>query len=388
MEFFLRNPSTRALEDYNGRDLIDLWFSWKDTVKQDQITSTNSIDAVGNGLIASPYSVVGGKGAVRYKPVEIHVTDLNSFNSNFDRVNGETGHYKLKRKIISCAPTTGGNVSVLETVAGMLFDNERFFYDESLEPLQKNDLILQNLVYQVTPVEVDPETGETVVGTSYSDVLRPNNAPAYFRFKPWLEIMKLATVDLKDAIGGFRDVPIVVNISAKSQPNPFPLEFLKTGDKVELVLTYKKALPDECKEFTGGSKYFNFLLEGTAVGSGMPPAQGTKQCDFSSGANCSFVLPSLKVPLNLSMTPALPLLTGKIVPQAICTKIPAPSLYSMVSYTLKSTVGGGTGKQIKYYSNKLPRLEKGILDNITAIIHGTIYSAMTFSADATQNISP
>jgi len=67
-----------------------------------------------------------------------------------------------------------------------------------------------------------------------------------------------------------------------------------------------------------------------------------------------------------------------------CSRMEAPSIYSMVEYDITAD---GVKDTVKYYSNKLPRIAGNFLDNLSAIIHGTIYSSLSFSPDKTDTVS-
>jgi hypothetical protein len=383
MELFLRNAAGDPKDLTN--ETINLEFVWTDTVKIDQTSPSVGEPFAGE----SPFTEVGSGGGVAFKPTTISITsaNLNEPNKWIEKVSGETGHYKLtdEKKIKSCAPTTAGNVSIIQTILNdvtgfnSVFDNEKFFGKTFAA---RNDLKLERILYEVITPGAPGQDADTVGGS-----VTPYDAPAYFKFKPWLEVSKLETTDLKDAIAGYRDIPVNVNVGLSRNSSKL---FDKANPKVELTLGYSGKADISCDQNveTAGKK-FGFLLEATNDLIAQPSCDSTNlipsavsPCKVSKGmgVNGSDVpLKFVGTTSTLKITPQLP--GTPAVPQAICTKIDSPTLNSTISYNIED-------KEIKYYSNKLPRIERGVLDNFAAIIHGTIYSAMVFSADVTDNLSP
>ena len=363
---FLRGENGNPKNYLNEK--IDLHFDWTDTVKKDQV-SVGAITASGNDIDETPWQHDGG---VNFKPVDISVDGHVSFFTNFDPVLEEIGHYTLKKSITSCAPTTGGNVSRLETVARALFDNEKFFGFENLWELkEENNLILNSISYQVKSVDDELLDAGTIV---------PGFEPEYLLFRPAYEVRNLYTDDLKDAITAYRDIPFYMNVKvvANTHDSDFIDDTLPVN--VKLILDYdptEGVVDDECKDLPGADRRFNFApWLGT---SGYLISPSTEVPPISLLRKYYSFIGSTE---RIMFTPEIPGTGEGGDLEALCPRVPTPTIYSIIEYTAPGM------KTVKYYSNKLPRLSGSFLDNMAAIIHGTILSTMQFSTDLTQTYSP
>jgi hypothetical protein len=362
-----------VLKDASGnfRDLaegetIEMWFAWKDTVRLDQIDG-GEVDVSDE---ETPFDDEKGAG-VKYKPMYITDSDLSRKS---------LGHYKLDTKISSCAPTSGGNVSLVETVEGGLFDNEKFLVpvkEDDNSPVHDlevapNNLIFKLATYLITPPPVGEETPLSIPGFVFPPERAENGVGKYLLFRPLVEVAKLATSDFIDAIGGYRDIPINVDVEIKKNS----AEEISSPN-VGLSLTYKKGEISGCPQ----SKKLE-LLPIEAGNTGFTATDPSCSLNNSSTKVCEITRTGDNLEDGvLTITPQLPSgTTSGNPPFGVCTKVPELALYSKVSYTID-------GEDVVYYSNKLPRVGGAALDNPAAIIHGTVYSSLNFSPDSSQTNS-
>ncbi|MFA7685989.1 MAG: hypothetical protein WCX95_04280, partial [Candidatus Gracilibacteria bacterium] len=347
--------------DYD-KDIIHLVFSWADTVKLNQIDPA---------LIAGPISGLSSpwaakKGGVNYKPITIDVTYNPITGSNFDTLfdQVEKGHYRLKKKVTSCAPTSGGNVSPVKTMAEAMFDNEMFLGMKTL--LNWDESESNNLALRSVDSFVIDKKGNLVSAGNIS----PDEEPVYLRFRPAVEISSLVTSDLVDAITANRDIPFTVKMDIKNG-------LVGAVNAVNLILAYDstgKAVDPSCT-----SAPFTMKISGNG-NAGVNECSSAKLKNGSCKLTYNNVVNGTK---TIEVTPKLPEVDGQ--PVAICPKMVAPAIYSTIEYT---KTDGGVTNLVKYYSNKLPKIDGSFLDNTAAIIHGTILSTMQFSTDVTQTYSP
>jgi len=345
-------------------ETFQLRFSWEDTVKLNQVDDLSPANESLGGQ-ESPWMM--GLGGIKNKPIVVDVvydpiTDSSNFDTLFTAVDEAKGHYRLTKRITSCAPTSGGNVSPLVTVEDALFDNEMFFGMKDL--LKWNQKEPNRLVLRRIDAFVFDETGNYVGGGNAA----PDEEPIYLDFRPAVKFNQLETSDLADAITAHRDVPFGVIMSIfKSN------ELVSDTAKAKLYLSYdSKGKPVDP---TCSSDQFELEITGDGV-------SGTKKCtnDELGEGECSLIYDAVTGNKEIQITPKLP---GE---NPICPRMVAPSIYSIVEYSKK--INGSLTNHVKYYSNKLPRLDGSFLDNLAAIIHGTILSTMQFSTDVTQTYSP
>lgn len=361
MELMMRDVDGNVIIYQDGTK-IDLWFMWADSVKSNQV---DNLQAVSADSVEAPFDTVQNAG-VKYKPVHVSVSSRNDLNGLFNLWEGNV--YAMKSKISSCAPTSGGNVSKVETIPSELFDNEKFLYPTGMNVLP-NNLILKKVLYKIVVPGVGGAPDSESSGVAYPPS-KVDIDKTYLRFKPLVEVSKLATKDFKDVIGGYRDIPIEIDVGVTKNPkgafHPTPT--------VDLILTYNKNLATECRDVSSEGKKFNMSLNSGTTGFSQPV------CDLNTAATCLMSKDGYLDPVkSLFVTPVLPGANDE-APIGVCTKVPSPALYSTVRYDVGE-------KTVKYYSNKLPRTQGSALDNPAAIIHGTIYSSLNFSPDASQTNS-
>lgn len=359
-----KTPRTLA-----ANEQIKVSFDWTDTVKLDQLAKNNQVA----GAVTKPTSSI-------------------TINSSFIPVDGA---YTFKPTpatppvpdVTSYAPTSGGNSSRLETSA-TLFPNDVFYgtsIKDSLEQTQKNELILNGVTYQYSS-----DNGATF---SPARVIHPNTGkplPLYFR--PLFEVSRLFTNDLKDAISGIRDLPITINVAPGFNNGPY----YSISPTIGLSFIYDKNLNTAQCSSAAYPFSFKFSNSGDWTGGTSCNAGSSYSCNYTkavslTNANTSFVgyfpyfskstsgtsFSDMPIANILTAIATLPTVAGNTYP--LCYSMPSPTLYTTISYT-------NSGKVISYYSNKLPRLNNGILSNPTAQITGNIYSSLQFSPDVEQKI--
>jgi len=200
----------------------------------------------------------------------------------------------------------------------------------------------------------------------------------------------LYTDDLKDAITAYRDISF--NVTAYVVTNAY--SGLSTDATVTLTLDYDPSqgvVDDDCKDLPGAARRFNFTtsilsppnFSLSPSGDEIPPLKLTgKYNGYGSGGFIQFG--SKK---TITFTPKIPGTWTDANLQTLCPRVPSPTIYSTVQY-FPNAAYGAINKEIKYYSNKLPKLSGSFLDNMAAVVHGTILSTLQVSTDLTQTYSP
>ncbi|MBL4693766.1 hypothetical protein JKY72_00150 [Candidatus Gracilibacteria bacterium] len=323
-----------GIEKYKG---IVLTFSWKDTVKINQMAGKKADSALVK--IEEPWKF--GQGAVVYKPVSVKM-DLSDF------VFVENGLYRMKKKISSYAPTTNANISyTTNTLSPIPLQNDIF-----LEPFT-NDVIETNAL-EIKGVKYGPDKDIVFVNGKTNLALK---------FTPALSVGLLYADDLKDVITAYRGLPVPIftqtayhaesNLSASTPVVDYILDFSE-----EKTAQGGKCSSDEAQKFN-----FNF------VGTSFSNVDKSSVLD-----NVDFDLVS-----NFSQMTVLAELTG-VGEDSPCTFAEAPSLRTELSYYVGKT-------EVKYYSNKLPRAGGQSVANTAAEIRGNVYAQSSVSVNKDVAVS-
>ncbi|MCK9186556.1 hypothetical protein M0P48_03905 [Candidatus Gracilibacteria bacterium] len=353
-------------------------FNWVDTVKLKQDISST----VGTNLNTEATPWAKGLGGITYKPITAKApSNLNL--GDFSQV--EAGHYILNvggpnndGKIRSYAPTTDVNVSYTTSMKpNVAFKNEVFFNamnglgGESTTPPvveESNNLHLSKIDIPL----VDNDTGVAPVlpnGSTYKPVVYPNGKDGlYFQFRPAVEISTLFAGNNSDSIIGYRSIPFSFKVGGKKDA-----DFSNVTANVEFKLDYDKGKTvATCEEINGETvpgDGFNvvFTTEGSDVGTNVYKWEnvGTSLYNFDLQAVAKLLGYD-----DLTEEQA----EEKAAIEKPCSQALGPSIYSIVSYNID-------GKEVSYYSNKLPRIATEIA-NPVAVVRGNLYAAKAFSPSA------
>lgn len=373
LEVYLREGDGVTPLDLSTFD-IAADFVWTDTIKLNQLARSDS--GSGYGHVTRPIKKHGG---VVYKPISI--ANSTEFKNLFEEVAGDPGHYRLKEKIRSIAPTSASNVSLTTSTLPPLAISNEFFADELsisdgvstdvwTDDIEPNELILKRIDYEIT------KGGAPVT----DDIVYPGNLGSGYRFEfpPVIDVGTLYAGDHEDTIIGFRNVPISFTIEESHSDYvdySFPM--------VYAILTYNESETEsECSD----KDYYNFdyyftdeeldAVEvaysdkgGWSFTSLMDPETYTKAAKFSlsdlSSEQVYNVVATLQNYDPEDPEAGLP-----------CDVVQGPTLYTVVHYVDKTY-----GKDVYYYSNKIPRILSAAY-NPSAVIHGNVYAAKAFSPTA------
>lgn len=405
------NDSSGAEIDLTQKAVKITSVVWNDTIKRDQ-TQDENLDFSSK---ESPWDVGGGEGAVGYKPLDLSEYPLKagtfseptSGGCEDDADWGEkywckqdfedgTG-YVFKDKITSYAPTSDANVSATTgTSTHSLVYNEDFaltdgFYSEEADKKtveNKNYLLLRSVNWALEnidgsdSVEGDFDYGDLPLSLSfrpaiYMDRLYANEDEDYLT--EFAGIPTLFEMGLEGAVDGATDVKLQLYLNyarnadmseyCASSPNSGlvvsfqddsypPFEFSPSGTESSSLL-----LPDEA----GAGERDREVLQGD------PPVL---QIVHETNSE----LPIIDT-INELFTGTLRMFVSFAFPESgdICDQFDGSLLYSEIQYKVDS-------KDVKYYSNKLPRLPN-MLTDAGAYITGNI-SSQYVKGTASQNVSP
>lgn len=327
--------------DLNSNFAKGIKFEWKDTVKTDQVSAA----AVGNG-------------AVTFLPLTVA-----DFKQVIKGGQSDTGHFISKNKISSYAPTSESKLSLTtSTKPAYSINNEEFFYtpDGVTLPVEKNQLILKNITYPDWWPEGQGKGDPQMI--LKGGVIYPNgkvNMP--LRFSPAVVVNTLYANDFQDAILAYRSVPMNLKMGIKFLGNLKNDASFMDGS-VEFKLTYSQdetGLQTDCsgqdvkKDFV-----FRFLKD-------------LKGGDLSN-KKISAISHTLKAFSNLEEVDVqaiaeIPDYDSSDPAQLPCAVAKGANLYSVISYEV-------SGKTIKYYDNKLPRVAGDAVLNPVLVAHGNISS--------------
>lgn len=369
LEVYLMEEDGVTPLDLKGYDLaID--FVWEDTIKLNQL-------AYSTGVFSNLSAPVSDGGGVLSKPISI--ANSAEFLDLFYEVGVKSGHYQLKEKIKSLAPTSASNVSFTTSTSPPLAVNNEFFADELsiggdvwTDDIEPNELILKRIDYEIN------KGG----GSIKKDIVYPGNLGSGYRFEfaPVIEVDTLYAGDNEDTIIGFRNIPI--SFTMKESHNEY-LDY--SNVEVYAMLDFNETetvLECSDKDWTNFEYYFtDGNLDAIAV-------------EHTGYGNWSFtsVIPG---PYASAVKFALNDLTNEQVYNAVavlpeydpedpdaglpCDVVQGPTLYTVVKYE----VSAESKEPIYYYSNKVPRILSAAY-NPAAIIHGNVYAPKAFSPTASH----
>ncbi|MFA6305131.1 MAG: hypothetical protein WC651_00150 [Candidatus Gracilibacteria bacterium] len=333
-------------------------FSWSDTVKRTQ----GITDVVGTSLdnVAEPWKT--GTGGIIYKPITASLSDFDDLKD---------GHYVLKQKIKSYAPTTDMNISFTTSMKpNVAFKNEVFFntmttLGDGLKPpvvKEANRLRLSKMDIPLT----DKVTGQPPVagGVTYNKVIYPNGKDGLlFHFRPAVEVSTLYTGNSSDSISGFRSIPFSFKVGGKKDS-----KLVDGGTaSVGFYLDYDKELTiNTCKlvngqEVTSGGFKVGFAGDGESVRN-IPVDEKFGSFDLQAVAKL------------LGYDDLSDEEKAKAGIEKPCDQVLGPSLYTVVKYFVD-------GLPVTFFSNHLPRVASA-LSNPVAVVHGNLYAAKAFSPSA------
>lgn len=348
-------------------------FIWEDTVKLNQL-------AYSTGDFSNDPMPVKNGGGVLKKPLS--VADSDEFLKLFEEVGVKTGHYQLKDKIKSLAPTSGSNVSLTTSTLPPLAISNEFFADELsingavwTDAIEPNELILKRIDYEITKGGL-PVAGEPVYPGGLGSGYR-------LEFTPVIDVGVLYAGDHEDTIIGFRNVPI--SFTMKESHRQY--QYLKYSDaEVYAMLAYDETeTQSECsdKDEVDFDYYFtDENLDAIAVSHA-----GHGDWSFASVtpdpyANAvKFALGDLASEQVYNAVAALPAYDPEDPEAGLpCDVIQGPTLYTVVKYEASLY-----SKTVYYYGNKVPRILSAAY-NPAAIIHGNVYAPKAFSPTASHEI--
>ncbi len=341
--------------DKTKYDIGQITFSWSDTVKIKQDVGSS----VGTSLdkVESPWSQ--GTGGIIYKPITVSLSD-------FTETPGGSGHYILNKTIKSYAPTTDMNVSYTSSFKpNSAFKNEVFFnsmkdFGNKIPVVKEsNRLKLSKMDLPIT-VKATGQAPVTADGKVYSNISYPNGKDGlFFQFRPAVEVSNLFSPgNASDSITGFRSIPFSFKVGGKKDSK------LAASASVDLKLDYDKTMTDDTcaangEDIVGGGFTVSFVQGGNSY-----TWQNVGNALYSFDLQAVATLPDYD-----SLSDA-----DKAAIAKPCMQAMGPSLYSIVKYTVD-------GKNVSYYSNKLPRIISAV-SNPVAVIYGNLYAAKAFSPSA------
>jgi len=385
IHLYLRDETgTKALDPdvYDIPKLLaSLDFSWKDSVKQNQLAGQEILPS--NDTVSEPV-LKTVNGAVVYKPViKLFVTDFTQ-----DKV--DESHWVLNRQIASIAPTTNGNISKTTSLTKpTLFKNETFLYDYSSinkdGVVESNDLILKSINFTLKDLVGNVVTG--VPNVIYANGVK--DLP--LKFRPVYELATLYVNDFEDKIEGFRGIPVNFQLMAKSYVDKTFAEPL-----LDFILDYDATQTvSNCSNDPANSVFdFHFLkdlsgkdlLECIACNDG--EGDSLPECSISGCAKYpptkkellkqSFLNLITSVPVDLPAVATVP--SG----EKPCSLVTGPGLISRIAYELKFNE---KVYKIAYYGNKIPRLGGSVLSNPAAVVHGNVNIQTSFNPSANVETS-
>ncbi len=359
VHLYLRNstgngPMTEA--EYNFAaftNINNIKLGWIDTVKIDQTSDTLS-DFSSKRY---PWREAVNPGAVTYKP--LNFSDFQEYRDAGGVV--DPGHYISRFPVSSYAPTSDGNLSLTTgTHPAFPFLNEQFIHDIGLDVPALNQLILSSITF-TTPLIAD--VGNVTVlqpGAVY-----PNGKTGMsFKFRPAVEVNTLYADDFQDKIVAYRSIPMSFKIGAKKFGN---LGIQNSAIKVDFNLAYAETATST-QDLCGGvdeNITFDFHFLNDFLRTPLPDEASAAQ-----GATVSS-LPNTKLSDLMPEKDIQAKATLAVAPDNPCANVVAPTLYSMVHYF---PVAGKP--EVKYYSNKLPRIAGDFISNPAVVVHGNVFSQM------------
>ncbi|NIA02203.1 MAG: hypothetical protein GWP15_02365 [Nitrospirae bacterium] len=349
-------------------------FVWEDTIKLNQLAYSRGPAGGDFDEIAYPVNSGGG---ILAKPLS--VANSNEFLKLFQEVGVKTGHYQLKEKIKSLAPTSGSNVSLTTSTLPPLAIKNEFFADELsiggdvwTDDIEPNELILKRIDYDITKGGV-PVTGDIVYPGGLGSGYR-------FEFAPVIDVGVLYAGNHEDTIIGFRNVPISFTMKESHT------DYLKYSDaEVYVMLAYDETeTVSECSDT--GYDSFDYYFTDEGLDAIALEHAGHGDWSFTSivpnpyASAVKFALGDLA---NEQVYNAVATLIGYDPedPNAglPCDVIQGPTLYTVVKYLVPDE----SKDPIYYYSNKIPRILSAAY-NPAAIIHGNVYAPKAFSPTASH----
>jgi hypothetical protein len=415
-------PKHYAEDDYD----VFLDFVWEDSVKANQIVeydeegerTLSPFSAENSGLVYKPelgsfHRKVSGVGFVRDKIFQ-----------GGDSPDCQSADYcyqlKPENTIRSYAPTDDMNFSEITSVELLLdeepdyFNNNNFLNLDEREHGEGNYLKLKQVDYIMISEDEDLP--------AYMGTIFPNDREEgmELKFKPAFELKDLYQHYLgvkQDVIHAIRNV--VTTITMRGQKNGEGLDDLDMEENFDLdmYIAYTPPDDDSCDDgfegVVGDTVHrilsFSFMIfqqecdeciaanvcpiDAPACEPDCPicdlkydeepnPARDElhplEEPEYAEKWNFDFDEIQGEVPVDVNIFAEFnegldeAVLEDNEDLEKACLAVQAPSLFSIISYS----VGG---KDIKYYSNKLPRLGEGCLENPSANVHGPIYSQTAFS---------
>ncbi|MDX9970548.1 MAG: hypothetical protein RBS56_01415 [Candidatus Gracilibacteria bacterium] len=335
-------------------------FSWVDRLKLNQLAGQSVGDSLNDK--SEPYRErVGG---VVYKPVS--GLDQDAFTHD------GTGHFVLKNKISSFAPSSDGNVSKTSSLTPpILVKNERFLYNypKVSGGIEENVLKLMNLTFNL----LDDKTGLPIPGVP--GVVYPNGQEGLaLKFKPVWDLTTLYVNNLQDKIVGYRGIPVSFTLKAtlsgkESFVNP----------SVDFLLDYDKNMTELSPLCSSKVPAFDFHFLKDVEGKDLEclelsdPKDPSSPCKKYQGDLLKQSLISLKDRQIMLPAIATVFVEGEDVP---CDMVQGPGFISVVTYET------GDGQTVSYYGNKIPKLGGGVISNPAALIRGNVYAQTTFTPSA------
>jgi hypothetical protein len=399
INLFMRDEDGNDIDPANyfnyDEFLRGIEFHWIDSVKLDQ-TGEHNIDDDFNAMLR-PFRESGGRAGVIFKPKRLYNDgELEGFEqvsaSHFkttDDVDLSPGaNPKRYGPIRSHAPTSETNISyTTSTEPVYTVPNEIFLEDIGVVPPEKSQLILEYVEFSV-PLLAGDEDVEIVLAPGR--VLPNGKVGMPFRFRPAIEVSTLYADDKKDVLTAYRSLPM--NLSVQSSLLSTNDEFWDSlsigGDGQAPNTTFKLAYSEEATQSEsgcGGERFdFHFLrdfwdqeIEGSV-----------SELEISPGV--LRVIRTIQAVAEL-MVPE-PVGGGEegeegeeddLPPAELpCSIAKAPSVYSLIEYYIGTE---GNRHQVRYYSNKLPRIAGNNISNPFVVVHGNIYGQT--EANVTSQVS-
>ena len=354
----LRDANNMPLIDSDEIDLdsFSMTFSWKDTVKLNQLKyETGDYDDMEHPVQVSD-------GGVVYKPIQVGFDDL---------VHVGKGFYKLKKgKIKSIAPTSNMNLSKMSSMpddSAFIVQNGVFLWPLSedndgediwTDDIESNDLILENTTFVLNDANGNPVLGPDGKPVA-NKVLYANESPGLsFPFRPAVEMDTLYANDKQDIISAYRDIDFWLTMRARK----IGQAVFTGGPQITAKIDY--SIPTTLKEcYDGGQFNIHFNNDGD-----------TKSETFS--------LSELSNYHSLSAVAEIP---GD--GPAPCSRAEGPTVYSEVNYTAEVDIplGVSTEVAVKYYHNMLPKLAGSDLANTQIYVSGTVKGNTAFNPASDVN---
>ncbi len=299
-------------------------FEWEDSIKLNQL-------AYSEGTFDDNPAPIDDGGGLLSKPIS--VGNNAEFFDWFEEAPAGPGHYQLKQKLKSLAPTSGSNVSLTTSTLPPLAINNEFFKDELsydgavwTDDIHSNELILKRVDYNIS-MGAAPVAGEPVF---------PGNLTSGYRFEfaPVIDVGVLYAGDHEDTIVGFRNVPI--SFTMKESHSDY-LDY--SNAEVFMMVDYDRTLTtSECDVDSNAN--FDYYFTDSVVSEIEPIHNGNGDWTFNQTSTPSANPAAIGFSLNdlsseqvynavaaiLSYDPDDPLA------QLPCDVVQGPTFYTVVKY--------------------------------------------------------